>query len=246
MDGLSFVGILFGLAAIIGGNWLEGGQLDSLLNGSAFIIVIGGTLGATLLQTPAVTLIHAIKILKWIGCPPKQRLEKQIDKIIDWSRHARIEGLLSLESSVETEASIFAKHGLQLLIDGNEPEAIRECMEIELNTREQLDLNAAKVFESMGGYAPTIGIIGAVMGLIHVMLNLGEPSKLGSGIATAFTSTLYGIGFANLLFLPVAYKLKAHAETLIHTRELMITGIVAIAEGENPHHIKTRLSSYLY
>ena len=246
MDGLSFLGIIIGLAAIIGGNWLEGGHLDSLLNLAAFVIVWGGTLGATLLQTPPATLMHAIKTLKWLFSPPKLHPETQVDQILDWSRRARMEGLLSLEPLAEAETNIFTQNGLQLLIDGNDPEAIRYCMEVELNTREQQDLNAARVFESMGGYAPTIGIIGAVMGLIHVMLNLGEPSKLGNGIATAFTSTLYGVSLANLIFLPIASKLTAYAEATAHSRELTITGMTAIAEGENPHHIKTKLTSYLH
>lgn len=246
MDIVSFLGIIIGLAAIVGGNWLEGGHLDSLLNLSAFVIVSGGTLGATLVQTPPATLVHAIKTLKWLFWPPKLHPQAQVDKIIDWSRRARVEGLLSLEPLAEAETNIFTQHGLQLLIDGNDPEAIRDCMEVELNTREQQDLNTAQVFESMGGYAPTIGIIGAVMGLIHVMLNLGDPSKLGNGIATAFTSTLYGVSFANLIFLPIASKLKAHTEAITHSRELTITGMVSIAEGENPHHIKTKLASYLH
>ncbi len=245
MDALSLLGILIGFGAILGGNFLEGGQVDALINGPAFLIVLGGTLGATMLQVPPSVFSRALRITIWVIKPEKVDLAKQIKKIEKWSSLARKEGLLGLESIVGNEKDSFAKKGLQLLIDGNEPEIIRDHLEVELTVKEQRDLHAAKVYEAMGGYSPTIGIIGAVMGLVHVMQNLGDPSKLGPGIATAFIATIYGVGMANLFFLPVANKLKAQTHTLVQSRELVIEGIIAIAEGENPRNINAKLSGFL-
>jgi chemotaxis protein MotA len=152
---------------------------------------------------------------------------------------------LGLEVVVDRESDPFAKKGLQLLVDGNEPEVIRDCLDVELCTMEHAEMQAAKVYEAMGGYSPTIGIIGAVVGLIHVMQNLANPELLGAGIATAFVATIYGVGFANLLFLPISNKLKLEAYALVQTKEMMMEGIIAIAEGENPRNIELKLSGYL-
>lgn len=245
MDLLSIVGLLIGLAAIVGGNLLEGGHASSLVQLTAFVIVGGGTLGAVMLQTPVPVFLHALKIFPWVFRPPPLEAEAVIAKVVGWSNVARKEGLLGLEGAAESEPDLFARKGLQLLVDGNEPEAIRSVMEVELETLEAREIAAARVFESMGGYSPTIGIIGAVMGLIHVMQNLADPSKLGPGIATAFVATIYGVGFANLLFLPVANKLKAIARRRGRGREMVLDGIVAIAEGENPRNIEARLQGFL-
>jgi chemotaxis protein MotA len=164
---------------------------------------------------------------------------------VRWSTLARKEGLLGLEAIIDSEKDGFAKKGLQLLVDGNEPEVIRDCLEVELTTKEHLDIQAARVFEAMGGYSPTIGIIGAVIGLIHVMQNLAKPELLGSGIATAFVATIYGVGLANLLFIPIANKLKAHIFQASQAREMVIDGISSIAEGENPRNIELKLSGFL-
>lgn len=245
MDILSVIGVLMGFSAIIGGNLMAGGEFDSLVNFHAFIIVIGGTLGATLLQFPPKVFLRSLSISAWIFIPEKLQLNKQIDKIVRWSTIARKEGLLGLEIVIDTEKDSFAKKGLQLLVDGNEPEVIRDCMEVELTTKEHLDMQAAKVFDAMGGFSPTIGIIGAVIGLIHVMQNLAKPELLGAGIATAFVATIYGVGLANLLFIPVANKLKAHIFRISQAREMVIEGISSIAEGENPRNIELKLSGFL-
>ena len=167
-----------------------------------------------------------------------------INQVVTWSMKARKEGLLGLESIADGEADPYARKGLQLLVDGAEPEAIRSILEVDLYTQESRDLQAAKMFESMGGYAPTIGIIGAVMGLIHVMENLSDPSKLGSGIAVAFVATIYGVGSANLIFLPVAKKLLGVVGTLVSLREMVLDGLVGIANGDNPRIIESRLKGY--
>ena len=245
MDILSILGVLLGFAAIIGGNFLEGGHLYSLINIPALVIVFGGTLGATFLHFPRRIIFHSIKILWLIVSPRKVLLKSQINKVVRWSALARKEGLLGLEAVVDKEKDSFARKGLQLLVDGNEPEVIRDCLDVELNTIEHVEMQAAKVYEAMGGYSPTIGIIGAVVGLIQVMQNLANPELLGAGIATAFVATIYGVGFANLLFLPIANKLKFEAYALLQSKEMMLEGITAIAEGENPRNIELKLSGFL-
>jgi chemotaxis protein MotA len=245
LDPLSLIGVLLGFAAILGGNWLEGGHLDSLANGPALVIVLGGTIGAVLLQTRVPVFMRAMRLLGVVFMPPRRPLRPAIEKIVEWSNTARKEGLLGLEDVAETEPDLFVRKGMQLLVDGNEPDEIRRTLEVELDARERADLAAAKVFEAMGGYSPTIGIIGAVMGLIHVMQNLADPSRLGSGIATAFVATIYGVGLANLLLLPLANKLKAHTHSESTYRELIVEGLVAIAEGENPRNIENRLQGFL-
>jgi len=245
MDILSFLGVAIAFAAILGGNWLEGGHLDTLANGPALIIVLGGTIGAALLQTPLATFLRSMRMLGMVFIPPKRALDATIEKLVEWSKVARKDGLLGLERAAVEESDLFVRKGMQLLVDGNEPDEIRHALEVELDSRERFDLQASKVLEGMGGYAPTIGIIGAVMGLIHVMQNLSDPSKLGSGIATAFVATIYGVGLANLFLLPMAGKLKAYVMQESHYRELVIEGLVAISEGENPRQIETRLQGFL-
>ena len=245
MDILSIIGVVVGFSAIIGGNSLGGGDIGSLVNLHAFIIVVGGTLGATLLQFPPKVFFRSLQILIWIFKPQKLHLKLQIDKIVRWSTLARKEGLLGLETVIDKEKDSFCLKGLQLLVDGNEPEVIKDCLEVELSTKEHLDLQAARVFEAMGGYSPTVGIMGAVIGLIHVMQNLAKPELLGSGIATAFVATIYGVGLANLLFIPIANKLKAHIFQASRAREMVIEGISSIAEGENPRNIELKLSGFL-
>lgn len=224
---------------------MEGGHLETLANGPAMVIVLGGSIGAVLLQTPMQVFLRAMRMLGMVFLPPKRALEDTIEKLVDWSKVARKDGLLGLEAVVGNETDPFVRKGMQLLVDGNEPDDIRHTLEVELDSRERFDLQAGKVLEAMGGYSPTIGIIGAVMGLIHVMQNLSDPSRLGSGIATAFVATIYGVGLANLFLLPMANKLKAYVIQESHYRELVIEGLVAISEGENPRQIEVRLQGFL-
>ena len=245
MDVLSVVGILIGLIAILGGNWLEGGHIGALVNLPAAFIVIGGTIGAATLQTPLPLLRLALQRLRWIVLPPLVDFRGGVTKVVRWAVAARKEGLLGLESISDSERDMFARKGLQLLVDGSEPDSIRGVLEMESDLRHQRDVDAAKFFESMGGYAPTIGIIGAVMGLIEVMGNLADPSKLGPGIATAFVATIYGVALANLLLLPVANKLRARARIEALYREMIIEGLIAIAEGENPRAIELKVNGFL-
>jgi chemotaxis protein MotA len=246
MDILSVTGILLSIAALLLGNFLHGGEITALFNIPALIIVFGGTLGAALLQFPPVVFTRSLKIFLWILKPAQTNLHAQIDKLVGWSMSARKEGLLGLENEMSQEQDPFIQKALQLLVDGNEPEVIRDTLEVELNIKENRDLQAAKLFAAMGGYAPTIGIIGAVMGLIHVMQNLANPELLGDGIATAFVATIYGVASANLFFLPVANKLKHHIMVATQAKEMMIVGIIAIAEGENPRNIELKLAGFLH
>lgn len=245
MDVLSLIGLILAFVAIVGGNFLEGGHLSALLNGPAALIVLGGTLGAVLLQTPIAVFKRAMVILRWIILPPRIDLSGGIDRVIGWSMTARKEGLLGLEPIAEIEPDPYARKGLQLLVDGVEPESIRSILEVDLYTQESRDLRAAKVYESMGGYSPTVGIIGAVMGLIHVMGNLADPSQLGSGIAVAFVATIYGVAFANLLVLPIGAKLKSIAQRQSAYREMLLEGVLSIAEGENPRSIELKLQGFM-
>ena len=246
MDILSIIGIVLGLIAIIGGAILKGSSAGALVGSAAFVIVVMGTLAASLVQTPMSTFLRAWRIISWVFKPPAADPTAMIEKIVEWSNVARKQGLLGLEPAVEQEKDEFLKKGLQSLVDGGEPEAIRSSMEIELDTMEHFDTQAAKVFESMGIYSPTLGIIGAVMGLMAVMQNLNDPSKLGHGIAAAFVATIYGIAFANLLFLPMSNKLKAVIHGQMQVRTMVIEGLIAIAQGENPRNIEAKLQGYFH
>lgn len=245
MDILSVIGLIVGFGAILGGQYLEGGHIDSIMNAVALLIVLGGTLGAVMLQTPLNTFIRALKMLSWIFFPPKQSPEETLNKILEWNQIARKEGLFKLESAAEFEDNLFTQKGLQLIADGSTTEMIRDVLENDLDIQEDNDLQAAKVFDAMGGYSPTIGIIGAVLGLIHVMGNLADPSSLGAGIAVAFIATIYGVALANLLFLPIAGKLKTLIQRRSSLQMMMIEGLIGVADGDNPRNIESRLQAYL-
>lgn len=202
-------------------------------------------MAAILLHTSPAIFRHAFRIVRWVVQPPASDRQALIRQIVEWSNIARRQGLLGLEPQVEMQDDPFLRKGLQLVVDGVEPDAIRHMLEIELSGQEHRDLAAAKVFEGMGIYAPTLGIIGAVLGLIAVMKNLADPSKLGHGIAAAFTATIYGIASANLLFLPVAAKLKSVIAYNSREREMIIEGLIAIAHGENPRNIETSLAGFV-
>lgn len=244
MDLLSILGVTIGFAAIIGGNFLEGGQWQTLLNLPAAMIVVGGTLGAVALQTPRTIFSLAFSRARWIFAPPSADFGYDLKRIVSWSQVARREGLLGLEKILPKEPNSFAKKGLALLVDGFEPVEIRRVLELEQNSHEKQNREAAHVFESMGGYAPTIGIIGAVLGLIHVMSDLQDPSTLGAGIAVAFVATIYGVGFANLLLIPFANKIRAYGRQQSQLQAMLIEGFVSIAEGENPRSIDQKLRGF--
>jgi chemotaxis protein MotA len=245
MELISIAGLLLGLLAIILGQVLEGGHIGSLVQPTAFLIVIGGTVGAVMLQSPWKTFRSGLKMAGWVFKPPVPSQQDIIAQVVAWSAVARKEGLLALESRIDPHPDPFVRKGLQLLVDGVEPERIRVVLEIDISAWEADLKRATKIWEAAGGYAPTVGILGAVMGLIHVMENLSDPSKLGAGIAVAFVATIYGVGSANLIFLPVAKKLQSTVGDLVAVREMIIDGLISIAHGENPRLIEARLQGYV-
>ncbi len=245
MDILTLVGFAFAILAIVVGSILKGAGLKALVSGAAFMIVVVGTLAAIFIHTPLNVFRHGMRMFVWVIRPPDMNARALISRFVEWSQLARKQGLLGLESSIDRELDPFVKKGLQLVVDGTEPEQIRALMDVELSVREHADLGGAKVFEGMGIYSPTLGIIGAVLGLMAVMQNLADPSKLGAGIAAAFTATVYGIGLANLLFLPASAKLKAIVAQQTQVREMTIEGFISIAMGESPRAIESKLLGYL-
>jgi chemotaxis protein MotA len=245
MDLISVLGLSIGLIAILGGQALEGGHVGSLLQATAFLIVIGGTLGAVMLQSTMRVFLEGVGMLKWVFVPPKHAPEAVLQMLLQWSQTARRGGLLALEPFIDEQQELFYRRGLQMLVDGAEPDVLRDTLELELSAYEHHHQEAAKIWMAAGGYAPTIGILGAVMGLIHVMENLSDPSKLGSGIAVAFVATIYGVGGANLIFIPIAAKLKHHVTRKVAERELFIEGLICIANGENPRIIEAKMQGYL-
>ena len=245
MDILSIIGVLLAATAVLAGAVLKGAGLHALLSWAAFMIVIVGTLAAICVQTPIEVMRRALVMLPWVFRPPARTPEAQIRKLVEWSGISRKQGLLGLEPVLARESDPFLRRGLQLVVDGNSPDAIRATLEVDMQVRESADLRAARVFEGMGVYSPTLGIIGAVLGLMAVMQNLADPSQLGHGIAAAFTATVYGIGMANLLFLPMSNKLKVAVNAHAHVHAMLIEGLVGIAQGDNPRAIDNRLRSYL-
>lgn len=244
MDALTFIGLLTGFIAIIAGQLIEGGDIHSLLNLSALLIVMGGTLGAVMVQTPLSTFKRAFRILPWIFKPPQLGFEECRRSLIELARKARQLGLLSLEDQLDVETNPLIHKGLELLVIGVDKQTIRQVLEAEVERTEYQDLRAAHVFESMGGYSPTIGILGAVLGLIQVMRNLADPSELGLGIAVAFVATIYGVGLANLVFLPIANKLKSYIFRKVHFDEMVVEGFVAMASGESPNMLQLKLNNF--
>ena len=245
MDKLSLFGLLVAVTGILGGQLLEGGSVDVLVQMAAFLIVFGGTMGAVMLQHPLNVFVTGIKMAGWVFFTPTIDTQKLSYQITAWGGVARRDGILALEAQLKNIEDPFVRKGLQMLVDGFESDRIREAMETEIAAYEARQMAAARIWESAGGYAPTIGILGAVLGLIHVMESLSDPTKLGNGIAVAFVATIYGVASANLLFLPIAGKLRTLIQAQVMQRELVLDGLLGIANGENPKLIETRLQGYL-
>ncbi|NMG32455.1 flagellar motor protein [Aromatoleum evansii] len=245
MDKISVVGLTLGIAALIMGQVIEGGHIASLLQPTAFLIVIGGTLGAVMLQSPLKVFREGMRMTRWVFVPPPASHAALIRQATSWSQIARKEGLLALEAQIPRISDSFTRKGLQLLVDGVEPQRLREVLEVEIDAWAAQMRQGARIWEAAGGYAPTLGILGAVLGLIHVMENLTDPSKLGAGIAVAFVATVYGVGFANLVFLPMSKKLMAYVADGVSQREMLVDGLVGIANGDNPRIIESRMQGYI-
>jgi len=244
MDIATIIGIVLGLGAIVGGAVLEGLHLNSLVQPTAALIVLGGTFGAAFISFPLHVAINAVKDLKKL-ITTSEKNDALIGEICGYAAKARKNGIISLEQDAQNHKDRFMKKAISLSVDGVEPKEIRELMELDLGAFEEHAKMSAEFYEAAGGYAPTIGIIGAVLGLIHVMSNLSDTSKLGSGIAVAFVATIYGLITANILCLPFATKIKHRIKDEVLRKEMIIAGIVSIQNGENPRFIEERLKSYL-
>ena len=245
MDLATIIGLILGFGAIVGGQILEGGHISAIMQSTAAIIILGGTMGATFVSFPLPALIQALKDVKKIFLPAKTNHETIIKDIIGYAAKARKNGLISLEQESQNIKDVFIKKGISLVVDGIDPQKLRDTMETELAAFEEHSKVSAEVFDAAGGYAPTIGIIGAVLGLIHVMENLSDSSKLGAGIAVAFVATIYGLVTANIICLPMGTKLKHRLKEEIQIKQMVIEGLIAIQNGENPHFIEQRLRSYI-
>ncbi|MBC3880152.1 flagellar motor protein [Undibacterium sp. LX40W] len=244
MDRASLIGIVLVLVGILAGQTLEGGHLSSLLQPAAFTIVVVSTIGAVLLQSRLPVFIRGIKMLKWIAFMPEDKNRKNVQDALVWSVVARREGFLSLERYIDSAKDAFIEKGLKLVIDGVDPERLKEILDVDISFYEMEQRQAIKIWDAAGGYSPTIGILGAVLGLIHVMENLSDPNKLGSGIAVAFVATIYGVGLANLFFLPVANKLKEIVGREVVRREMLADIFYSIAQGDSPRIVEERLSNH--
>lgn len=245
MDKGSLAGIALAIVGILSGQAIEGGSIDSLLQPAAFFIVISGTLGAVLLQTKPKSFLLGLKMAKLVLQPPIDDRKSLARRSNAWSTVVRKEGPFALDRFLQMETDPFIRKGLQMMIDGTDPDKIREVLAIDMHFYEVQQRNAAKIWDAAGGYAPTIGILGAVIGLIHVMENLSDPNLLGSGIAVAFVATIYGVALANIVFLPIANKLKAHIQHELMRREMLLNAWISIIKGDNTKLVEERLEAYL-
>lgn len=244
MDWASVIGLLLAIAGIFLGYTLDGGKFSSLIQPAAFAIVVVGTFGAVLLQSEPRAFLRGIGMLRWVFVPPRNGRQKLSREIALWSLTARRDGLLSLEQFMG-RADPFVAKGLRLVVDGIQPDKVRSLLEHEINGYEFAQRQAARIWESAAGYSPTIGILGAVLGLIHVMENLSDPARLGSGIAVAFVSTVYGVGLANLFFYPVGNKLKAIVSDKVSQYEILAEVFADLASGDHGRVIDERVASLL-
>ena len=245
MDASSTIGLVLGWGAILVAFILEGGHIRGLLNPTAAMIVIGGTIGATVLSVPLNRSLSAPGLLRRAFFPRRADSMTIIDSLVALSGKARREGVLSLEADVEATEDDFMRKALRVIMDGSDPQVVKETLEAELETRNEDDAGGAGVFKTMGGYSPTLGVIGTVMGLIHMLSQLSEPGKMGPAIAAAFIATFYGVAFANLIFLPLADKLKSQNTEAARCRRLVLEGVLSIQGGVNPTALEERLLSFL-
>jgi chemotaxis protein MotA len=239
------LGLLISLVSITFGFLEEGGKLSTLLAPSAALIVFGGTIGATVMSYSKEDIFSALSMLKMVIFKSVVDKSGTIEKIVALAEKARREGILYLENDLDEIEIPFLRKGIQLIVDGTNPEMLRTIMETEMYTMQEKQEIGASVFEKAGGYAPTMGIIGTVMGLVHVLGNLSDPEKLGPSIAMAFIATLYGIGSANIIYLPIAGKISNVSKQDAVLKELMLEGLMSIQAGNNPVLIREKLTAFL-
>ncbi len=243
-DLATMAGLVLAFAAIVGGLLMEGGRIKDILQFTPALIVLGGTFGAVLVSTPFKVLKGALRRLAGVFLDSTPDLRGISEEVIDYAAKARKNGLVSLEQEAAKVADPFLRKALNLAVDGTDLQDIRKMLELEIQVEEQNADAEARVFDCAGGYAPTVGIIGAVLGLIQVMKNLANIEEVGHGIAVSFVATVYGVGSANLLFLPAASKIKARVHSELQRKELILEGVSGIVEGLNPKLIRAKLEAY--
>ena len=245
LDKASFGGIILALGGVLAGLLLEGGNFGQILQPTAAMIVFGGTLGAVLLQFPLAIILLAFRQLGSVFVNPQRNPHAAIRQLVDFAQKARREGIVSLDAELPRIEDSFLKKSLMLAVDGTEPQELRKMMELELDNQAEYEEQVPQVFESAGGFAPTVGILGAVLGLIQVMQHLDKIDEVGRGIAVAFVATIYGVGSANLLYLPIAGKMKLRIREEQVMREMTLEGVASILEGMNPRMLETKLLGFL-
>ena len=243
-DVTAIAAIPAGIGLILFGQAIEGGAVGSLMQVAAALIVFGGTAGAVLLSFSTAQVLQSMKALRNVFVEPLEPAADVIKRIMSYAAKARRTGVMTIEEDVNTEPDPFLRRGLSMAVDGSSQSQIRATLEFEIDSISERDGVPPRVFEAAGGYSPTIGIIGAVLGLIHVMENLSDPSKLGPGIATAFVATVYGVGLANLILLPIAGKMRERGRAAARRREMLLDGVVAIQEGLNPRLLEQRMLTF--
>jgi chemotaxis protein MotA len=245
MDKASVGGVLLAIAGIVAGLLIEGGNLGQILQPTAALIVFGGTLGAVLLQFPLTTVVAAFRRMAHVFAAPRKHDDQLVRLLVAFANKARRNGVVSLDSDLQTIQDPFLKQTVMLAVDGTEPSELRKIMQVSLDSTTESEERLPAVFESAGGFSPTIGILGAVLGLIQVMQHLDNISEVGRGIAVAFVATIYGVGIANLFFLPMAGKMRLRVRDDYLRREMMLEGVISILEGMNPRMLEVKLSGFL-
>jgi chemotaxis protein MotA len=245
MDKASIGGVLLAIAGIVAGLLMEGGNLGQILQPTAALIVFGGTMGAVLLQFPLTTVVAAFRRLTHVFAAPRKHNDQLIKLLIGFANKARRNGVVSLDADLQTIQDPFLKQAVMLAVDGTEPTDLRKIMQVSLDSTTESEERLPAVFESAGGFSPTVGILGAVLGLIQVMQHLDNIQEVGRGIAVAFVATIYGVGIANLFFLPLAGKLRLRVRDDYLRREMMLEGVISILEGMNPRMLEVKLTGFL-
>ena len=246
MDIASIGGIALAIIGILAGMMIEGGSIAQITQPTAAMIVIGGTVGAVMLQFPMNIFLAAIKAIGKVFLHKGSNGEATLAQLVAFANKARKSGIISLDADLASITDPFLKQALMLAIDGTEPSEVRKIMQLELDNKSEIEEKVPAVFEAAGGYSPTVGIIGAVLGLIQVMKNLSNIDEVGRGIAVAFVATIYGVAMANLICLPAAGKLKFRHREEQMIKEMMLEGVISILEGMNPRMIETKLRTYLF
>lgn len=245
MDKSSIAGVLVAIAGIVSGLLMEGGHISQILQPTAALIVFGGTLGAVMLQFPLITVFNAFRAVPHIFAAPQRKSGEAIHMLVNFAQKARRSGVVSLDADLPHIHDQFMRHALTLAVDGTEPQDLRKMMQVLLDSSSEREERKPAVFESAGGFSPTVGILGAVLGLIQVMQHLENMQEVGRGIAVAFVATIYGVGIANLFFLPLAGKMRLRIRDDYQRSEMILEGVIAILEGMNPRMLELKLSGFV-